>query len=91
MSREAHVRFCESAGVKLPRATHPIEFAGANISIHHFIIVHAATVNVMVEARTMPAGAHTVESLLASAWPRILNCSIYRHNYMLSTCLPTTR
>ena len=23
MSREAHVRFCESAGVKLPRATHP--------------------------------------------------------------------
>jgi transposase len=23
MSREAHVRFCESAGVRLPRATHP--------------------------------------------------------------------
>ena len=23
MSRETHVRFCESAGVKLPRATHP--------------------------------------------------------------------
>ena len=22
MSREAHVRFCESAGVRLPRATH---------------------------------------------------------------------
>jgi RNA-directed DNA polymerase len=24
MRRESHVRFCESAGVKLPRATHPI-------------------------------------------------------------------
>lgn len=23
MSREAHVRFCESVGVRLPRATHP--------------------------------------------------------------------
>ena len=24
MSREAHVRFCERLGVKLPRSTHPV-------------------------------------------------------------------
>ena len=24
MSREAHVRFCERPGVKIPRATHPV-------------------------------------------------------------------
>ena len=31
MSREAHVRFCESVGVKFPRATRPIELANGQI------------------------------------------------------------
>jgi len=31
MSREAHVRFCESVGVKFPRATRPIELSNGQI------------------------------------------------------------
>ena len=61
MSREAHVRFCESAGVKLPRATLHVVFrshGGGNerenrISIcvwHHLRGVHAGRVRAAGEA-----------------------------------------
>ena len=61
MSREAHVRFCESAGVKLPRATLHVVFrsrGGGNgrenrvtlCAWHHLRGVHAGRVRAEGEA-----------------------------------------
>jgi len=73
MSREAHVRFSEGVGVKLPRATRPSESLRRSLrgAVRHrdsFSTMSAAFIRRSAIARRWPSGAKDGAQGLLGMW-----------------------